>query len=605
MTKLRAGLSALLLALLSTWLLVLPAQADDSAPITNYDVKVNLTPEGVAEVQIDFTMDFAQVRGRGPYFVLPTTQKDGANPEEEYVFRYSNIDVDSPSGASTRVHRESEGDMTLLRIGDEDRVNSTPQDYTVTYDVEGFIVSDHPESGLDEFNWDVIGPAWESTFQNISVRVTGPTAVSDVACFYGRQYQNKCQASISGNTAAYTLDSLGRREPMQVVAGFPAGTFGGVEQIKQKRLTLGNAFDINPATGAVAGGGALAAIAGLVAIRRRHGRDDVYLGLTPGLTPAPGEEGNIGQASGKAPVTVQFHPPKGALPGEIGTLLDTTADNVDVSATIVDLAVRGFLKIESDGGKQFTLHATPPPRGEQLADYESKLLQDLFQGSSRVTAAELRGVSRQSVLSNARSALYTTVVQKGWFKSNPISAQAGPMVLGFILILAGLGTAFLLARSGWSLIAVPLIIFGAGLMVISGKFRKRTALGSAYLAQAKGFELYLATAEKDTLRFEENEDIFSKYLPYAMIFGIADRWSNLFAQLGAEGVYRADTSWYVGADLMHGFAFANAMNNLTESMSSAMQAAQAAGVAASTAGSSGGSGFSGGGGFGGGGGGSW
>ena len=88
MTKLRAGLSALLLALLSTWLLVLPAQADDSAPITNYDVKVNLTPEGVAEVQIDFTMDFAQVRGRGPSFVLPTKQKDGANPEEEYVFRY-------------------------------------------------------------------------------------------------------------------------------------------------------------------------------------------------------------------------------------------------------------------------------------------------------------------------------------------------------------------------------------------------------------------------------------------------------------------------------------------------------------------------------------
>ena len=51
MTKLRAGLSALLLALLSTWLLVLPAQADDSAPITNYDVKVNLTPEGVALTQ--------------------------------------------------------------------------------------------------------------------------------------------------------------------------------------------------------------------------------------------------------------------------------------------------------------------------------------------------------------------------------------------------------------------------------------------------------------------------------------------------------------------------------------------------------------------------
>ena len=80
---------------------------------------------------------------------------------------------------------------------------------------------------------------------------------------------------------------------------------------------------------------------------------------------------------------------------------------------------------------------------------------------------------------------------------------------------------------------------------------------------------------------------------------------GVFAQLGADGIYRADTSWYVGADLYHGFAFANAMNNLTSTMSSSFDAARAAGMTASTGSSSGFSGFSGGGGFGGGGGGSW
>ncbi|NHB85656.1 hypothetical protein G7085_16490 [Tessaracoccus sp. HDW20] len=71
MTKLRTGLAALLLALLSTWAVVLPAHADTDAPITRYDAKVNLTPQGVAEVTIDFTMDFGVVRGRGPIVILP------------------------------------------------------------------------------------------------------------------------------------------------------------------------------------------------------------------------------------------------------------------------------------------------------------------------------------------------------------------------------------------------------------------------------------------------------------------------------------------------------------------------------------------------------
>ena len=605
MTKLRAGLAALLLALVSVWFVAMPARADTDAPITRYDVAVNLTPEGVAEMKVDFTMDFSVVRGRGPIVVLPTVQDDGANPEEQYVFKYSNFNVTSSSGANTTVSKESESDGIALRIGDADIFNNGPEDYTLTYDVTGFIVSDQKDSGLDEFSWNAIGPAWESRISNVTVEVTGPADVQKTACFYGRGYTTPCDASQSGTSASFSVGALSPREPMQIVAGFPAGTFGGVEQHKRKKPSLGNAFALTPVTGGVAGAGLVAALGGLAAIRRRHARDDVYLGLTPGLTPGKGEPGNIGQASSKAPVTVQFNPPKGSTPGEIGTLFDTTADNVDVSATLVDLAVRGYLRIESNGGDQFVLYATNPRQRDELLPFESKLLADVFQGQPAVSSGELRGVDHQHDLSTARTGLYNSVVNKGWFKANPSTAQAVPMTLGGACIIIAGVAAIGLSMSGWSLIAIPLAIFGIGLIVMSGKFRKRTALGSANLAQAKGFELYLRTAEKDTLRFEEGEDIFSKYLPYAMVFGVADRWSKLFAQLGADGIYRADTSWYVGADLYHGFAFANAMNNLTSTMSSSFDAARAAGMTASTGSSSGFSGFSGGGGFGGGGGGSW
>lgn len=206
MTKLRAGLAALLLALVSAWVVVVPAHADDSAPFTNYDVVVNLTDTGVAEVTIDFTMDFSVVRGRGPEILLPTRQDDGGN--EQFVFRYSNISVSSSTGASAQVHEFSESDMLGLRIGDENRWNDTPQSYTLSYDVTGLIVSDHAASGLDEFNWDVIGPAWRSRFSDVTVSVTGPAAVSDSACFYG-PYSNQtpCTTSFSGDTATFAAMS--------------------------------------------------------------------------------------------------------------------------------------------------------------------------------------------------------------------------------------------------------------------------------------------------------------------------------------------------------------------------------------------------------------
>ena len=56
MTKLRSGLLALLLALAVVWVGVMPAAAEDAAPITRYDVDVDLSTDGVASVNIDFTV---------------------------------------------------------------------------------------------------------------------------------------------------------------------------------------------------------------------------------------------------------------------------------------------------------------------------------------------------------------------------------------------------------------------------------------------------------------------------------------------------------------------------------------------------------------------
>ena len=76
--------------------------------------------------------------------------------------------------------------------------------------------------------------------------------------------------------------------------------------------------------------------------------------------------------------------------------------------------------------------------------------------------------------------------------------------------------------------------------------------GRAVCDQVEG-KTYLA-AEADQLKFEEGEDIFSKYLPWAIIFELADRWAKICGDLVAMGRLPNETPyWYVGNYQMAAF----------------------------------------------------
>jgi hypothetical protein len=77
---------------------------------------------------------------------------------------------------------------------------------------------------------------------------------------------------------------------------------------------------------------------------------------------------------------------------------------------------------------------------------------------------------------------------------------------------------------------------------------KRNAVGRGLTDLMIGFRRYLATAEADQLRFQEGEDIFSRYLPWAIVFELADRWQRVCAQLVAQGRIPAEPGWYSGPD---------------------------------------------------------
>ena len=126
----------------------------------------------------------------------------------------------------------------------------------------------------------------------------------------------------------------------------------------------------------------------------------------------------------------------------------------------------------------------------------------------------------------------------------------------------------------------------------------RTATGRALHEQSRGFRRYLATAKADQLRLEDGEDVFSRYLPYAIVYGVADRWARIFAALAEQGAPVHRPTWYVSTRGLG--EIGSGLASFSTVASSSLASTPGAGGGS---GSGGGGGFSGGGGGGGGGGG--
>ena len=599
-----------------------PAAVPDQSTgreITRYDVSAVLGADGRMNVVIDFDFDFGDDPGHGPYLTLVTRQ--GVDDQTDREFRYSGIDASSSTGAPAQVNREDGSNAIVLRIGDPDVDDvSGVQTYQVRYTVDGFVNPANAQHSGDELYWNVIGSGWEIPIGRVTVSITGPATPDGEVCFVG-EYGSTTQcdsASSSGDTSTFRQQLVPVGSQLTTTVGWPAGTFPGVEPfLVDKPDPLAAVRPFTPAGGL---GLAIAAVGSALVVRRvrRTGRDQAYLGLTPGLRPAGGQYAT-GFRDKRAPVAVQFTPPEGVRPGELGTLVDEKADPVDVTATLVDLAVRGYLHISevprSNPKKKpndWTLTRLKADES-QLLPFEQTLLREIFSGRNEVRLKDLRTTFAAS-MKKVQDGLYDHVTRVGWFRSNPKNVRATWFATGIALVVAAFFIGFFSLAAGSTLpwlagllwVPIGLGIVGVVAMACANAAPARTGDGTAVLAQSLGFRQYLATAEANQLRFEEGEDIFSRYLPYAIVFGLTERWARVFGELAAQGRAVQQPGWYSGyydpvPGLFWGTAFASSMDRFesiaTESLS------------APTPGSSGGSGFSGGGfsggGVGGGGGGGW
>ena len=283
-------------------------------------------------------------------------------------------------------------------------------------------------------------------------------------------------------------------------------------------------------------------------------------------------------------------------PAELGLILDENADQKDVTATIVDLAVRGYLTITEVSGEKDWTFTWKGADSSGLMPYEEIILSGLFAGRTEVKLSDLRGTFAPT-LALAEHEIYDDSVQRRLFSSSPQRARASWGCMGVALVLVGVALTAILGLSlGWGLVGAAVVITGLVLTATYPFMPQRTAAGRDLMQHTLGFRLYMTTAEKYRQQFAAKADIFTQLLPYAIVFGCVSMWAKAF-----EGIDTSVSSgWYVGTGPFQASLLAGSLESMNATISSAIS------YTPPSAGS--GSGFSGGGsggGGGGGGGGSW
>jgi hypothetical protein len=578
-----------------------PAYAGVGERIVDYRSDVTIEHDGTIEVHETIVYDFGVVPHHGIFRVIPVRTSTSSKKGYDRVYPLTVESVSGSEGTPAQYSVEDSGDDKSIKIGDPDQTITGEHTYDIVYRVRGAMngFADH-----DELYWNVVGNDWAVPIEKTSAVVHAPADITQIACFSGALGATlPCDTATSEGAAAnFAKAPLNPYESMTVVIALPKGVIvPSPKPILEERFSFTSAFRVTPATGGISGG--ILALLAIVVIFLvwKFGRDRRYAGSA--VDAAYGKDGGPETEAplreGETPV--EFEPPEDLRPGELGTLVDFDAGTLDVTATIIDLAVRGYLKIEEVDKAWYQFKhdwkLTKQPKEGELREYERTLYSGLFKSGDEINLSDLKNTFAER-MAKVRGQLMDDAMSKGWFTRKPGTVKVLWGLLGLLVLIGGIALTVLLAiETHAALVGVPVIVGGILLLIAARWMPKRTAKVYAVLRHTLGFKRFIDESEKHRAQFAERANIFSEYLPYAVVFGATDKWAKAFADLGDQ----VDTSsWYVSQHAFDYAVFSSAIDGF---------ATTSAGTLTSSPASSGSSGFGGGGfsggGGGGGGGGSW
>jgi len=496
------------------------------------------------------------------------------------------LSVTDGSGNALKYKTSKKGNTINIRIGDPHASVEGNQTYVITYQVENAILffDDH-----DELYWNVTGNYWWAPISEASVNVG--LAVKNrsenlwAACYMGAMVSttSACGYETSRNSGEFfTKRNLGPREGFTIAFGWNKGLvsppsswrkFLWVLDIRENWIFILPVFSM------------------IFMVTRWNTR---------------GKDPKV-----KESVTVMYGPPqyngKPLTPAEVGTLIDEKLDPRDITSTIVNLSVKGYLKIEEHKIEELAFYSTDyylskvKEPDDNLSSFEKILLNTIFPKELQLPGRMLSEMQNEfyQYLGLLESTLYGELISKKYFLVSPEKVRQVYMKYGieltvFSIIAFTWLTSFPKGAIAGFLIGLPIVAFA---QIMPAK----TKAGASVYMYILGFQEFMGRAEKDKLERMGDRELFSKFLPYAIALDVVDSWSKAF-----EGIYQDTPDWYIPqtrSSTFNPYHFSRSINSATSTLASTLYSApRSSGI--SNGGRFSGGGFSGGG-FGGGGGGSW
>lgn len=528
--------------------------------LDSIDAKVTINSEATFNVVETITGDFQEER-HGLYREIPNLYNTYKIFHKSTPIEILSVKKDGQPEPFEIIHN---GSLLTIKIGDPNQTFSGPFEYQIEYKVSRAFL--YEKEGLVSWYWDVAEYSWGTPVGKITAEVVLPAGASNTTTeCWGGTYNgdgDTCKIFSNNQTISASSDDL-----LTLLVKFkpPENFYIPTETEKIKVFFHDNwdgIFLFLP----------LIVFFVLYRIWSKTGRDP----------------------RGRGTIIAEYEVPENLSPFEVSSLYFAGLKDTAVTATIIDLAVRGYLRIEeiprtSDWIPSSKYKLIKLKKADStLRNFEKDLLDKVFVDGSEKLLSDCREelIETRTSMDNA---VWKQMISSDYFPHDPDRVRSWYIgFAGLTMLIALTAGIILIGTTERYFIAIGFGLVSLELFIFTPLMSRRTEKGVLTLEKVKGFKLFLTTAEKYRLQWQEKEGIFEKFLPYAIVFGVTSKWAKNF-----EGLMQNSPTWFSGVGISSFSSFSHSLNSFVSTSTSA-----------STPSSSSGGGSSGGG-FGGGGGGSW
>ena len=544
-------------------------QAQRSLEIQDFRVTLDVGKDAGLRVVESITVRF-NGSWNGLYRTIPVEYRTPQGFSYRLFLDVEDVTGESGEALRTEMSRERGNRKIKIWVPDARDVTRT---ITLRYTVPNALrfFEDH-----DELYWNVTGTEWDMPILKASALVELPQGVNGLraTAFTGAYGSALSDARIDELEAGFyfeTTEGLRFREGLTVVVGWDPGVVARPGPVKKTGFFLRSNWIL------------LLPILSFFIMYR------------------------VWQVWGKDPerrsIKPEYEPPDDMTPAEVGTLVDNRPDTRDITSTLVDLAVRGHLRIEEvetrelfgllkDTDYRF-VRLSDPGTWSELEPHERSFMEGLFGAGGLKEEVQLSDLKNEfyKTMGTIKEDLFRKLKVRGLYRHRPDKVLGSFVVVGVVLTGLAIPGFQLLAEmfmiSPFSALLAG-ILFGLPVLGFGIVMPARTVAGTRALEKILGFQEFLDRVESDRFRRMINSpEMFEAFLPFAMALGVEEKWARAF-----EDIYTEPPQWYVGHH-PHAFRPGVFVGNLSAMTS------QAGTVMVSQPRSSGGSGFGGGGGGGG------